>query len=175
MTVMREMASRSVLQCLIEYKIYMFFFYFQSLTPDDSTFVSLSKLYASKHRTMWQGVGLCQADNFTDGITNGAEWYVVKGGMQDFNYLYSNCMEITVELSCCKYPMETTLQGHWEDNKESLLGYIEAVQSGVRGIVTSDSGEPVANANIEVAGIGKNITTTYIGEYWRLLSPGKYW
>jgi len=146
----------------------------KSLTPDDSTFVSLSKLYASKHRTMWQGVGLCQADNFTDGITNGAEWYVVKGGMQDFNYLYSNCMEITVELSCCKYPMETTLQGHWEDNKESLLGYIEAVQSGVRGIVTSDSGEPVANANIEVAGIGKNITTTYIGEYWRLLSPGKY-
>lgn len=146
----------------------------KSLTPDDSTFVSLSKLYASKHRTMWKGVGLCQRDNFTDGITNGAEWYVVKGGMQDFNYLYSNCMEITVELSCCKYPMETTLQGHWEDNKESLLGYLEAVQSGVRGIVTTDGGEPVANANIEVAGIRKNITTTYIGEYWRLLSPGKY-
>jgi len=144
------------------------------LTPDDSTFVSLSKLYASKHRTMWKGVGLCQRDNFTEGITNGAEWYVVKGGMQDFNYLYSNCMEITVELSCCKYPMETTLQGHWEDNKESLLGYLEAVQSGVRGIVTTDGGEPVANANIEVAGIRKNITTTYIGEYWRLLSPGKY-
>merc|ERR1719270_3153539 len=145
----------------------------KSPTPDDSTFVSLAKLYANKHKTMWQG-GLCNSDTFTDGITNGAEWYVVKGGMQDFNYLYSNCMELSLELSCCKYPLETTLQGHWEDNKESLLGYLEAVQRGVRGIVTSETGEPLANANIQVAGIDKNITTTSIGEYWRLLSPGKY-
>ena len=89
--------------------------------------------------------------------------------MQDFNYLFSN--QITVEVSCCKYPLETTLQGHWEDNKESLLGYLEAVQSGVGGLVTSDSGEQWS----EVAGIGKNITTTSRGEYWRLLAPGKYW
>ena len=67
------------------------------------------------------------------------------------------------------------LQGHWDDNKEALLSYIEAVQSGIRGIVSTESGEPVPNAYVEVAGIDKNITTSYFGEYWRLLSEGNYW
>ena len=96
--------------------------------------------------------------------------------MQDFNYLFSNCMEITVELSCCKYPLEDTLQGHWEDNREALLAYVEAVQTGLRGVVAeAGSGAAVASANIQVAGIDKNVTTSLRGEYWRLLAPGKYW
>ena len=60
--------------------------------------------------------------------------------------------------------------------KESLLSFLEVVQSGVRGIVTDEKGEPLPNANIEISGIsGKNITTSYFGEYWRLLAPGNYW
>merc|ERR1712083_763630 len=39
---------------------------------------------------------------------------------------------------------------------------------------TDQSGQPVPNAVVEVNGIQKNITTSYFGEYWRLLSPGKY-
>ena len=81
-----------------------------------------------------------------------------------------------MELSCCKYPLKKELLTQWHYNKEALLSYIEIVQSGVRGIVTDGEGEPVPNANIEVSGIsGKNITTSYFGEYWRLLTAGDYW
>jgi len=146
----------------------------KSISPDDETFVSLASLYATKHANMFQGVGLCHEDNFPGGITNGAQWYIVKGGMQDFNYLFSNCMELTIEVSCCKYPAETELQKHWSDNKESLLSYLEVVQGGIRGLVMDEKGQPVPNAVIEVNGIQKNVTTSYFGEFWRLLSPGKY-
>lgn len=95
---------------------------------------------------------------------------------QDFNYIYSNCFEITIELSCCKYPAKKELLTQWNYNKEALLSYLEAVQSGVRGLVTDEAGRPLPNANVEVWGVsGKNITTSYFGEYWRLLTPGNYW
>jgi len=146
----------------------------KSLTPDDSTFIEIAKTYAENHGTMHLGSGLCYDDNFPGGITNGAEWYIVKGGMQDFNYLFSNCMELTIEVSCCKYPLDEELQGHWEDNKNALLSYLEIVQSGVRGLVTDSEGKPVANAVVEVEGIAKNMSTSLFGEYWRLLPNGEH-
>jgi hypothetical protein len=49
--------------------------------------------------------------------------------MQDFNYLHSNAFEITMELSCCKYPpaKDGILGKEWDNNKEALLTYMEMV------------------------------------------------
>ena len=94
--------------------------------------------------------------------------------MQDFNYVHSNCFEITIELTCCKYPDRSTLVTEWENNKESMLKYMEAVHLGVKGIVTDQiNGEPIENAAIKVTGNAKIVYTTKRGEYWRLLKPGK--
>ena len=45
-----------------------------SLTPDDDVFRDLALTYSTNHGNMAQGVGLCEEDNFTQGITNGAAW-----------------------------------------------------------------------------------------------------
>lgn len=47
--------------------------------------MAISRLYASKHTNMHQGKGLCEDDDFPNGITNGAKWYIVEGGMQVIN------------------------------------------------------------------------------------------
>lgn len=95
--------------------------------------------------------------------------------MQDFNYLFSNSFEITVELSCCKYPLSHKLQDEWSNNKESLIAFVEeGVHMGIKGVVTDSDGEPINAAFVEVEGIDKLVSTTDRGEYWRLLTPGTY-
>lgn len=58
---------------------------------------------------------------FENGITNGAAWYPLTGGMQDFQYVWYGCLEVTLEISCCKYPPAYELRKYWEDNQLVIL------------------------------------------------------
>lgn len=62
------------------------------------------------------------------------------GGMQDFNYLFSNAMEVTVEVSCCKYPHRSALLDEWGNNLESVLSFIELSHLGIKGVVEAQAG-----------------------------------
>lgn len=147
---------------------------YYSSTPDDLTFRYLALTYANAHREMSNGVKCHPTDNFPGGVTNGAEWYDVPGGMQDFNYVHSNAMEITLELSCCKHPPASELTRFWLDNKNSLLSFMELVHMGVKGTVTDINGQPVSGARVIVKNINHPVITTSNGEYWRILRPGNY-
>ncbi|XP_078392358.1 putative carboxypeptidase X1, partial [Cetorhinus maximus] len=151
----------------------------RELTPtaDDDVFRWLSAVYASSHRAMVQNDRrLCHGTNFMQhgNVINGADWHTVPGSMNDFSYLHTNCFEITVELSCDKYPHQIELPEEWENNKESLLIYMEQVHRGIKGVVRDDENNGINGAIITVNGINHDIRTAVDGDYWRLLNPGDY-
>lgn len=108
-----------------------------SLTPDNDVFEHLATVYSQSHLTMHKGESCGR--HFKGGIINGAAWYSLiglaiiisqgfiqiifwTGGMQDYNYVFHGCMEITLEISCCKYPHVQELPQLWKENKMVGVG-----------------------------------------------------
>lgn len=73
---------------------------------------------------MYKGLP-CDGSNetFDGGIINGAAWYPFPFGMQDYNYFQHGCMELTIEISCCKFPAASELPQLWEENKKVIILY----------------------------------------------------
>uniref|UniRef100_A0A8D1UNJ8 Adipocyte enhancer-binding protein 1 n=1 Tax=Sus scrofa TaxID=9823 RepID=A0A8D1UNJ8_PIG len=146
-------------------------------TPDHAIFRWLAISFASTHLTMTEPYrGGCQAQDYTGGmgIVNGAKWKPRSGTINDFSYLHTNCLELSIYLGCDKFPHESELPREWENNKEALLTFMEQVHRGIKGVVTDEQGIPIANATISVSGINHGVKTASGGDYWRILNPGEY-
>ncbi|KAM3590313.1 uncharacterized protein V6R79_007446 [Siganus canaliculatus] len=145
-----------------------------SPTPDDQVFKLLAQIYAISHETMSNENAQCGSSRSISkkGTVNGAEWSSIAGSMQDFNYLHTNCFEVTVELGCDKFPAEEELFISWHENHEALISFMEAAHRGIKGIVKDEEGNGIKGAQISVRGIRHDITTAENGDYWRILTPG---
>ena len=144
-------------------------------SPDDDLFRQVSLSYSNAHATMHLGQPCPgSSETFQNGITNGAAWYSINGGMQDYNYLNTNCFEVTIEQGCQKYPEAYKLEGIWNANKDALLAFLWQVHLGVKGFVTDENGVGIPNATIDVLDRAHSVTTAGSGDFWRLLVPGRY-
>ncbi|MEE6480530.1 hypothetical protein FKM82_012601 [Ascaphus truei] len=145
-------------------------------SPDEDVFIYLSKTYSMNHANMYKGIACDNANSFPLGMTNGYKWYPVQGGMQDYNYVFGQCFETTIEISCCKYPDAKTLSQFWSDNKVALIEYMKQVHLGIKGQVFDMFGAPIPNAIVEVQGRTHicPYRTNKNGEYYLLLLPGIY-
>ncbi|TPP67846.1 Carboxypeptidase D [Fasciola gigantica] len=146
---------------------------YHARTPDDAVFHHLATLYSQTHKRMHSGSAHCDPKAFPDGVSNGNAWYPLFGGMQDWNYLHTGCMEITLELSCDKYPRAEHLVDYWNENKYPLIRFVAEVHRALKGfVIDGSSGLPLGNASIHVLGNSHIVyTTAGFGDYWRLLPP----
>ena len=62
--------------------------------------------------------------------------------------LYS--FEVTLELSCCKFPEESILNKEWEANKNSMVRYLLKVHQGLKGHVKDLNDNALVGAQIMV-------------------------
>ena len=140
-----------------------------SPTPDDALFQYISRQYSQYNLPMWNSA------TFPQGITNGAAWYAVNGGLQDWAYRYTGSNHVTIELSNTFRPAESLLPTLWDDNRLSMLSFMQTVNLGVRGVITdAATGLPVF-AQVTVAGNSQPVfSDPDVGDYHRMLLPGTY-
>ena len=142
-----------------------------SETPDQDLAYEMALTYSINNDVMYN------SNEFDNGVTNGAEWYCLYGGMQDWNYVWMGDLDTTLEVSNIKFPDASSLQGHWDDNRESMIQYWSKVNIGVWGtVVNATDNSPVADASVTVEGRSLTIVKTEptFGQYFRLLLPGTY-
>jgi len=140
-----------------------------SPSPDETEYYWLSEQYASHNPPMWAST------DFTHGITNGAAWYAIDGGLQDWMYRYQGVYHITMEISVTKSPAYSLMAQFWTENRESMLYYMEGCLTGARGIVTAAATGAPLYATVTVVGrTSKVYTDPDGGDYHRILRPGTY-
>ena len=130
-------------------------------------------------------VNLCRAvspsymtDTYGSGITNGAAWYMIGGGRQDYMNGYAQCREETIECSSVKCPSGSQMPNFWNINKNGIFAYVNQVLYGIHGTVTdATSGLPI-EATITLTGhddqYSKVSTQLPGGDYHRPVKAGTY-
>ncbi len=112
------------------------------------------------------------------GITNGAEWYLVHTGRQDYVNYYLEGREITLELSNIKLLNSRYLEEFWNKNSRSLLNYMSQCLYGIRGLVSDKESGSALGALIHVLDHDSTYSEVHssadFGDFYRLLKEGIY-
>ena len=121
---------------------------------DDPLMQSLARTYADANPTMKAN----DDGTFNKGVTYGYEWYEVDGGLQDWSSYYRRSFHATIELSYTKWPSADKLPAAWNENKESVLKYLEQGLQGIHLEVVDESGAPVEGVSVAVSSATRSIT-----------------
>lgn len=153
-----------------------------SLAPDATLHFQMARNYSMANYLM-----SIPGAVFRDGVTNGAQWYSLSGGLQDWTLLNVPRMlvPLTVELSNVKLPpFDEIGRRHWGANFHALTGWPAALRQGVWGTVAQDDGLSPEGASVFVIAAtgsraeaerdGKAVPVRADGRYFRPMGTGNW-
>lgn len=145
-----------------------------TLHADDDWWQYVSREYAD----LAQSVNSNYMNDLDNGITNGAQWYMIGGGRQDYMNGYRQCREVTIECSTTKKPQGSQLPNFWDYNHNSMLTYMEQCLNGVHGFVyDAATGQPIEGVTITVQGHDDEysiVSSHEVGDFHRPIKGGTY-
>ena len=79
-----------------------------------------------------------------NGVTEGGDWYVITGSMQDYHNWYLGTRHVTIEVCDSKVLSTNYLPNYWGYAYHSFLNFIGEANHGIHGTVTDSlTGEPL--------------------------------
>ncbi|MGC9362231.1 MAG: M14 family zinc carboxypeptidase, partial [Candidatus Syntrophosphaera sp.] len=143
--------------------------------PDDAWYYASSLVYAASAQA--NGPSGYFTGISPDGVTNGADWYVIDGGRQDWMNYTAHAREVTIEVSNTKAPPASQMPDFWNYNHDALLSYLEQSLLGIHGTVIDLAANPL-DATITIDGHDNSYSVVETdpahGDFYRYLSPGTY-
>ena len=113
-----------------------------------------------------------------DGVTNGADWYMINGSRQDYMNYYQQCRELTIECSSTKCPPATDLPLYWEYNRNSIYAFLNQVLFGVHGTVKDADTQCPLKASVKILNHDYDYsmveTQLPYGDFYRPIKAGTY-
>ena len=120
-------------------------------------------------------------DYMTDrdnGVTNGADWYMINGSRQDYMNYYQQCREVTIECSSTKCPPASDLPLYWEYNRNSIYAFLNQVLFGIHGFVKDAETQEPLSATIRILNhdCAYSIVESQLpyGDFYRPINSGTY-
>ena len=142
---------------------------------DDAWWQYISNEYVANTRTVYSGY---MTDTYSSGITNGADWYMIGGGRQDYMNGYCQCREITIECSTTKTLAASQLNNYWNYNHTALLAYMEQCLNGVHGkVIDANTNQALDGVTITVQDHDDQysiVSTHEDGYFHRPIKGGSY-
>lgn len=140
-----------------------------NLHPLNDLLIDLSLSYSRACSEMYE------SSRFNQGITNGANWYLVRGGMQDWSYFWFDDLQLTLEVSDDKWPRYSEIESFWEGQKDSMVNLMQKVHQGA-GFRMQDKS---ASGSVKISQLSPKTRDLgsfryQRGEFYKVLEVGNY-